>query len=144
MLLLVISNPWLTARSVPNLPFFYLVFRAYSHWRALSGSKHVEYLLNNDLIRAAPSQILNKLYAKGKLSFSGNPAKATPDLRLEEKDGNEHMLLHKSDGKAISEALEIPELDVELDRAVWQVEKALEADGVLKSEAKALEQATKS
>ncbi len=40
------------------------------------------------------------------------------------------MVLHKSDGKRIAEALEIPELDVELDRAVWQVEKALKAEQV--------------
>jgi len=129
--------------SVPNLPFFYLVFRAYSHWRALSGSKHVEYLLSKNLIKAAPSQILNQLYVNGKLHFDGKLEKPTEDLRLEEKDGKEEMLLHKSDGKAISEALEIPELDVELDRAVWQVENALKADKMLEEEAKNLEKASK-
>lgn len=35
------------------------------------------------------------------------------------------MVLHESDGKRISETLEIPELYVELDRAVVQVEEAL-------------------
>lgn len=38
------------------------------------------------------------------------------------------MILHKSSGKKIAEALNIPELDMELDRAVWQVEKALKAE----------------
>lgn len=44
------------------------------------------------------------------------------------------MVLHKSDGKRIAEALKIPELNVELDRAVWQVRKALEAEKELKGE----------
>jgi hypothetical protein len=52
------------------------------------------------------------------------------------------MVLHKSDGKRISEALGIPELDIELDRAVWQVEKALKADMELKDEKKNLDQAS--
>lgn len=52
------------------------------------------------------------------------------------------MLLHKSDGKRIAEALGIPELDVELDRAVWQVEKALKAEKELRDEKKDLERAS--
>jgi len=52
------------------------------------------------------------------------------------------MVLHKSDGKRISEALGIPELDIELDRAVWQVERALKADMELKDEKKNLDQAS--
>lgn len=44
------------------------------------------------------------------------------------------MVLHKSDGKRIAQALNIPELDIELDRAVWQVEKALMAEQELKQE----------
>jgi len=42
------------------------------------------------------------------------------------------MVLHKSDGKRIAEALDLPELSVELDRAVWQVKKGLEARKKLK------------
>jgi len=49
------------------------------------------------------------------------------------------MVLHNSDGKRISEVLEIPELYVELDRAVWQVEKALEAEKELKEEKERLD-----
>lgn len=119
------------------------MFRAYSHWKALSGSKHVEYLLENNLIKATPSQILNELYANGKLNFKGTTEKPTEDLRLEETDGKEEMLLHKSDGKAISDALGISELNIELDRAVWQVENALKSEELLKEEAKDLEQANK-
>ena len=44
------------------------------------------------------------------------------------------LILHKSDGKRIAQALEMPELDIELDRAVWQVERALTAEKELRKE----------
>lgn len=52
------------------------------------------------------------------------------------------MVLHKSNGKRIAEALEIPELEAELDRAVWQVEKALKAEQELKEQKRELDSAT--
>ncbi|KAN0104700.1 Mitochondrial K+-H+ exchange-related domain containing protein [Hyaloscypha variabilis] len=122
---------------IPNLPFFYLVFRAWSHWRALSGSKHLQFLVENKLVTAKPSKILDELYATGRRSSNGGSASISknPSGTLEE----EKMLLHKTDGKRISEALGIPELDVELDRAVWQVEKALKAAKELREEKEELD-----
>jgi hypothetical protein len=38
---------------------------------------------------------------------------------------NEALLLSRWNSKLIAKALEIPELEVELDRAIWQVENAL-------------------
>jgi hypothetical protein len=125
---------------IPNLPFFYLVFRAWSHWRALSGSKHLEFLLGNKLITANPSKILDEMYATGKLPFDGGPLSSSEESSSSTEE--EKMLLHKSDGKRISEALGIPELDVELDRAVWQVEKVLKAEKKLKDEKKELDKAS--
>ena len=54
----------------------------------------------------------------------------------------ERMILHKTDGKRIAAALDVPELDVELDRAVWQVEKALKAEKELKEEKVKLDKAS--
>jgi len=126
--------------SIPNIPFFYLVFRAWSHWRALSGSKHLEFLLGNKLIKTKPSKILDELYATGKRPFDSGPLSSS---EVSSSSGEEEkMLLHKSDGKRISEALGIPELDVELDRAVSQVEKALKAEKELKEEKKELDKAS--
>ncbi|KAH8656170.1 mitochondrial K+-H+ exchange-related-domain-containing protein [Tricladium varicosporioides] len=123
-----ITAPVALVPLIPNIPFFYLVFRAWSHWRALSGSKHIEFLLENNLIKHAPSQILDELYSSGKQHFDIGSSKGSKDI--------EEMVLHKSNGKRIAEALKIPELDVELDRAVWQVEKALKAEQELKEEKK--------
>ncbi|KUJ16832.1 uncharacterized protein LY89DRAFT_782092 [Mollisia scopiformis] len=127
---------------IPNLPFFYLVFRAWSHWRALSGSKHIEFLLDNKLVKPKPSPILDELYASGKLRFD-DTSKMTPEKSPEDtEDPIEEMVLHKSDGTRIAEALKIPELDIELDRAVWQVEKAIQAAKELKEEKKDMDAAT--
>ncbi len=51
------------------------------------------------------------------------------------------MVLHTSNGKRIAKALDIPELDTELDRAVWQVERALKAEQELKEEKEELDAA---
>jgi hypothetical protein len=128
--------------SIPNLPFFYLVFRAWSHWRALSGSKHIEFLLDKKLITPKPSKILDELYSSGKKPFDTESV-ATSSGR-DPKDSiadTDTLILHKSDGKRIAQVLEMPELDIELDRAVWQVEKAIEAAKALKQEKADLEEA---
>lgn len=38
---------------------------------------------------------------------------------------NEYMLLSRSSGAIIASHLEIPEIQMEIDRAVWQVERAI-------------------
>ena len=90
----------------------------------MSGSKHIEFLLDENLVAAQSSPILNELYKSGRRPFDINAP----------KDDLEAMVLHESDGKRISKALEVPELSIELDRAVWQVEKALQAERELREE----------
>lgn len=113
--------------SIPNLPFFYLCFRAYSHWKALAGSKHIEFLLNENLIAPKPSQILDELYLRSKLPFSDPKGTAHATLSDSNDSDVETMLLHSADGVEIATVLDIPELEMELDRAVWQVENDLKA-----------------
>jgi hypothetical protein len=108
--------------SIPNLPFFYLVFRAWSHYTALTGSKHLEFLVNKKLITPQPSKILDELYAGGQNPFNNSKPTDSPN------SGEERMVLHASDHKRFAETLEFPELSIELNRAVWQVEKALRVE----------------
>jgi hypothetical protein len=123
---------------IPNLPCYYLIFRAWSHWRALKGSQHVAFLLEKSLIVAKPSQILDELYSTGKQPFDAASISGAETLSEKSSPLEEKMVLQKSNGNRIAGALEIPELDVELDRAVWQVEKALKAQQELKQEQKDL------
>jgi hypothetical protein len=122
---------------VPNLPFFYLVYRAWSHWRAISGGKHVQFLLKHSLLSYLPSPLLDKVYAaqRGPLPSSPKPttpadvAPMQPPASLEaaaaDHENGETMLLSQVNGKNMTQALELPELEVELERAVWQVETAI-------------------
>ncbi|TVY23194.1 Uncharacterized protein LHYA1_G007764 [Lachnellula hyalina] len=107
---------------------FGLVPIAYSHWKALSGSKHLQFLVDNGLVTPKPSKILDELYSTGKLSFDTPSVSTTEKSSMDSNYLEEKMILHKSDGKRIAEALELPELDMELDRAVWQVERALKTE----------------
>ncbi|MCJ1430370.1 hypothetical protein MMC29_008288 [Sticta canariensis] len=132
-----ISAPFALIPIVPNIPFFYLAFRAWSHWRARSGSAHIEFLLENKLIELAPSSILDKVYAVQGIGVSlkeldkeveGMKTRSSSNAGL---DGSGEvpttMLLSPSDGRLIAECVEVPEMEQEIERAIHQVGGALKA-----------------
>ncbi|CAG8973360.1 hypothetical protein HYALB_00000123 [Hymenoscyphus albidus] len=127
-----ISAPFAIVPVVPNLPFFYLVFRAWSHWRALSGSKHIEFLLKKELVTPKPSKILDLIYADKNQPFNTALEKQTNTNPI--PNSVERMIIHKGEAKQIAEALSMPELDIELDRAIWQVDKSIQAEKKTKEE----------
>jgi len=133
-----ITAPVALVPVIPNIPFFYLVFRAWSHWRALSGSKHVEFLLDKNLIMLKSSKILDELYSTGQQPFVPKPASDAKGAVHSDVDA-ERMILHMSNNSRIAESLEIPDLKVELDRAVWQVERALQKEKELQEEKRDLD-----
>ncbi|GJJ75484.1 hypothetical protein EMPS_07842 [Entomortierella parvispora] len=45
---------------VPNIPFFYNAFRLWSHWKAYSGAKHLEFLVKNGTMTFEPSPVLDQ------------------------------------------------------------------------------------
>ncbi|EGU81445.1 hypothetical protein FOPG_05285 [Fusarium oxysporum f. sp. conglutinans race 2 54008] len=108
-----ITIPFALVPIIPNLPFFYLVYRAWSHGRAISGGKHLQWLLENKLLRLAPSEKLDRLYA-----LHAPPA--------EEPDNKERTLLTQKEVQTFSDTLDMPALEVELERAIWQVEQAVQ------------------
>lgn len=148
---------------VPNLPFFYLVYRAWSHHRALSGGKHISFLLQHAsrLLSYHPSPILDEIYSTQRfpLPFTSEPTTGPeaetikhPDpakvvqavnggntttektdgvnmghvLEQREVEDGEVLLLSQENAKKMVQLLEVPELEVELERAIWQVETAVE------------------
>ncbi|SPN99631.1 uncharacterized protein DNG_02483 [Cephalotrichum gorgonifer] len=133
---------------IPNLPFFYLVYRAWSHWRAIKGGQHVQFLVKNKLLSLAPSPILDAIYASPKLQAAKLPPhpivgdessaeKASHDVKAEGGDAPEEtaagempekILVTKEIGRQLSEALEHPEIEVEIERALWQVEQQREKE----------------
>jgi hypothetical protein len=93
---------------------------------ALSGGKHLEFLLDKNLLKIAPSAVLDQLYSRhgGALRQNASRLEELEHLKLGDKEKH-IMLLEKRSGKIIADALEVPELQAEIERAVWQVESAL-------------------
>jgi hypothetical protein len=97
----------------------------------------VQFLLRHGLLSYIPSPILDKVYTtqKGPLPSSPEPTtpREAPPLRSPsssvsqglEDDGGETMLLSQANGKEMTQVLELPQLEVELERAIWQVETAI-------------------
>ena len=109
----------------------------------MSGSRHIEFLLNNKLIKPSPSKILDELYAGNQRPFDVSTMASTSKPLPGQGIADEQMILHKADGKRIATTLGISELDVELDRAVWQVEKDISAKKELEEEAAELQKSDK-
>ncbi|KAF6821573.1 hypothetical protein CSOJ01_00076 [Colletotrichum sojae] len=125
-----ISAPFALVPVIPNLPFFYLVYRAWSHWRALEGGKHLRFLLDNKLLALAPSKLLNDIYTP---LIPDSMSSAPPKSPAASLNGNpdavkdDEILLSQANGQRIAKALELPELGVEIERAIWQVNHAKKA-----------------
>ena len=127
----------------------------WSHWRgslmdhqtgprlqltvaAVSGSKHLDFLLNNNLLVLSTSTVLDRVYAPRLRELALDDAtvqtsspKVPPDNplvlaeQLEAAHGKEILLLRKSDAQVAAQILDIPELTVEVERAVEQVQRSL-------------------
>lgn len=92
-------------------------------------------MLEKNLVKAAPSKILDELYSSGNRPFHASTVELSKEAQSVEHNDKEQMILHKSDGKLIAAALDLPEVEIELDRAVWQVEQAIKADVLREEEA---------
>ena len=103
-------------------------------WAARSGSQHLEFLLDKRLIRLRPSTILRFAYTEAAMDkFVKQIDDEVENIKKDSRNGmkvkepNEQMLLSSSSGALIAERLGIPGIQMEIDRAVWQVERAIKA-----------------
>ncbi|KAJ5618917.1 hypothetical protein N7510_002901 [Penicillium lagena] len=124
---------------IPNIPFFYLVYRGWSHWRALNGSKHLEYLVQNDLLNPISLPELERLYAKRASYALDDTQVDTPPSEMVEdmEQSDDRVLLKMSDAKKLASILEAPELALEAERAIVQVSGQLKAQQEQKEKAEA-------
>ncbi|KAL5635465.1 hypothetical protein ACGC1H_004304 [Rhizoctonia solani] len=65
------TAPFMLIPVIPNLPFFFCVWRAWTHWKAHKASTYLLELSNKDAIHASPSQDLDNVYS--------NASKLLPD-----------------------------------------------------------------
>lgn len=94
----------------------YMAFRTWSHYRALYGGKYLEAMLSRNLITPVASQEVDDAYATD-LSTSGSNKHLEPQT-----DGEEALLLEKPGAKHLATVFVLPELEVEITRAIDQVE----------------------
>ena len=107
---------------------------------ALNGSKHAQFLLHHKLLRYTSSPILDEIYSRNSQehvsSFSQPP---NTDAELKAATSGETMLLTDSSAKQFAKALDFPEIGMEVDRAVRQVQKLMRAKKELKEEKEELD-----
>lgn len=89
--------------SVPNLPFFYLCFRAYSHWRALNGSWHLAYLSSHNLLTLHPSDTLDSLYSAGLLHTTRGDSRKAADPTPEQSKQVVRLIRRQMKGEDLRE-----------------------------------------
>lgn len=85
----------LTVLPLPNVPFFWILFRAYSHWKALKGSERL-LLLVSDCSRTW-SSITNNVKGNGSKDESDHGAKAAPWVLNPSEDLEKLLVEWKSD-----------------------------------------------
>jgi len=117
-----IVAPFAIVPVIPNIPFFYLLYRAFSHWKALSGAKHLEFLLSRNLLAPTPAASLESVYRPIVLEM-GSGKKDSGGLAHAEV-----MLIRKGHAQEIASVTGIPALAVECERAYKQVEEHIKED----------------
>ncbi len=142
-------------RSIPNIPFFWFAFRTYSHYRALYGGRLLEHITNKGMVQAKDSRVMDELYAAGLLKPSRQAVreatkpgdtdieKVVKQAEEQAKEGKkEVVLLQGWNGKLIADAFHLSEMEVEIERAVEQVENAIKKTDEQARTAKEVERAT--
>ncbi|KAF8171935.1 mitochondrial K+-H+ exchange-related-domain-containing protein [Mycena galopus ATCC 62051] len=64
LLIAPLTAPFMIVPIIPNLPFFFCAWRAWSHYQALRGARHVDALLQNGKIIPTPDTTLDAVYAE--------------------------------------------------------------------------------
>lgn len=134
------TAPFMLVPVIPNLPFFYVLYRAWSHWKALGGSKHLEFLLRHNLPTPSPSGKLDELYTAGLMYPTRALSRLAPtptEQQAQEVSSVVHrqtnnetedvMVLQRWNGKLIAEQFDLADMEVEIERAVEQVETSIKS-----------------
>ena len=95
---------------------------------ALKGSDHLDFILDHRLIRPVSNPALEDLYRKLAPKLEHSYTFVTASEVLEGTDPEERMILPAESHSVVAKTLEVPELSGELERAVGQVQKAIEKE----------------
>lgn len=117
--------------------------------KAWGGSEHLDFLLDRGAVILSPSEFLRTAYIEAAMDMSieeldkeMDSIRSGSSIKSVADGEEEKMLLSKSSGQIIADYLDVPQLAAEVERAVWQVEKALKNKQELKDEKAELDAAT--
>ena len=145
---------------IPNIPFFYLAFRAWSHWKAITGSRTLSRLLSEQLIRPKSSQILQRIYncpelseervrqlrksiakkldEKDRTAFKRRNVelerRSTLNISCENAHGWEVVVAKAQTGQLISLYYDFPQIEAEMARAIAQTKRLIRKEEGKESE----------
>lgn len=105
------------------------VYSDHSSSPALNGSRHLEFLVNKDLLHPISTPELEQLYAhRASRALNDTPIDTPPGEMADEVEQSEdRLLLEMSDAKKLATLLNAPELALEAERAILQVGEQLRA-----------------
>ncbi|KAF8157853.1 mitochondrial K+-H+ exchange-related-domain-containing protein [Crassisporium funariophilum] len=78
MIVAPFTAPFMIIPIVPNLPFFFCVWRSWSHYRAYRSSQYLQSLLEHDVIVPEASEPLNEVYKLHPFTPSPSASTSTP------------------------------------------------------------------
>ncbi|SPO20042.1 uncharacterized protein UTRI_00436_B [Ustilago trichophora] len=118
-----ITIPFALVPVVPNLPFFYLVYRAWSHWKAYKSSQYLSTLIGQDRVRPTESKELDAIFAQTSPPVDSTVSEASEEKATEPAPAeDERMLLLQHHIPMLMDTMEFPEwVRADLRRARLQV-----------------------
>jgi len=127
MVAMPFTVPFALVPVIPNIPFFYLAYRCWSHWRALKGSDHLDFILDHRLYRPISPPEVEDLYEQ--------VAPDAPDFKfvtrtqvLDDSVPPEQIILPADSHDLVAKVTGVPELSGEVERAVWQIQRQFERE----------------
>ncbi|EJC97923.1 uncharacterized protein FOMMEDRAFT_97733 [Fomitiporia mediterranea MF3/22] len=135
LLISPLTAPFMLVPIIPNLPFFFCVWRSWHHYRAFKASSYLEALMDKGAIRAEPNIALDKVYETYKpdpppTTKSLSPESSTDSTttaRENEDENAERIVLGKEAVPKIVSLFDLPpSAAADLYRALEQTESRLE------------------
>jgi hypothetical protein len=121
-----LTAPFALVPVIPNIPFFYVAFRCWSHWRALKGSDHLDFMLDHRILRFISTPEIENIYKTVAPNLQNSYDFVTRNQVLDGDDPKEQLLLTTGSHVTVSKDLQVPELSAEVERAVMQVETSIQ------------------
>ena len=117
-----LTLPFALVPVVPNVPGFYLAYRAYCHIKALLGVKHLDYLLEND---TTPTPATKHLVFKDMGALSEVYEQSGINLDLDRGDRQEEVIITKDIIEQLCSRFDLGHLKEDLKKALDQESKRL-------------------